>query len=123
MACNSDHMRPNHIETALSKVLSLLDEVRLGGINLNHFSGYHPHAYNCGANRKTLDDATATLCTIMQSREATDYSLELQLWWRDHQKADADKAQAALDSAKTDRERKAALNKLTPHERSLLGLD
>ena len=44
------------------------------------------------------------------------------MWWRDHQEADARKEREAKAAAAAESERAAALSKLTPRERRLLGV-
>lgn len=39
-------------------------------------------------NREAVDADTAELCALCQTIDVTKYSLELQMWWRDHQKWD-----------------------------------
>ena len=104
----------------MSKVACLLDE--LDGkkrINQDHWRGYHPRVYS---QRFNADEMTAELCSRLQGVNVSDYSLEMQIWWRDHQEADKQRAKESLAKAKTEKQRKAALGKLTPHERKLLGL-
>lgn len=120
MPCNSDHLMASHKEREMSKVACLLDE--LGGkkkINRDHWDGYHPRVYN---ERVDADAMVAELCSKLQSVDVSEYSLEMQIWWRDHQEADRRRAKAAIARAKTDKQRRAAMSKLTPHERKLLGL-
>ena len=120
MPCNSDHLRATHLESEMSKVACLLDE--LDGkkrINQDHWRGYHPRVYN---ERVNADEMTAELCSRLQGVDVSKCSLEMQIWWRDHQEADKRRAEKAIKRAKTDKQKKAALAKLTPHERKLLGL-
>jgi hypothetical protein len=105
----------------LSKVACLLDE--LDGkktINRDRWDGYHPRVYN---NHKVDADAmVAELCSRLQKVNVRKCSLEMQIWWRDHQEADRKRAKASMKKAKTEKQRRAALAKLTPHERRLLRL-
>lgn len=104
----------------MSKVACLMDE--LGGkkqINRDHWNGYHPRVYNQNVD---ADAMTAELCSRLQEVDVREYSLEMQIWWRDHQEADRQRAKAAVRKAKNEKQRKAAIKKLTPHERKLLGL-
>ena len=120
MPCDSSHLEATHKEREMSKVACLLDE--LNGkkrINRDHWGGYHPRVYN---QRVDADEMTAELCSRLQRLDVSQCSLEMQIWWRDHQEADRSRAQAAVARAKTDKQKKAALAKLTPHERKLLGL-
>lgn len=38
------------------------------------------------------DDIARKLCSFCKEHDVTQYSLELQIWWRDHQKSDAHNA-------------------------------
>lgn len=100
MPCNCDHLEPSHLEKELSKVESLLNEVKTGKhVNPNspEWQGYRKGVYSSGKGdtlRKRADKATAKLCSILREKqpaEIKEYSLELQIWWRDHQKADLEK--------------------------------
>jgi len=64
-----------------------------------------------------LDRLTAHLCGKLKSVDVTSYSLELQIWWRDHQKADRDREENRVLEL-----RNAALAKLTDEECRLLGV-
>lgn len=121
MPCDSSHLEATHKEREMSKVACLLDELEgKKKINRDHWRGYHPRVYN---NRQIDCDAmVAELCSRLQGVDVSDYSLEMQMWWRDHKEADRQRAKAAIDKAKTEKQRQAALKKLTLHERRLLGL-
>lgn len=120
MPCDSSHLESTHWEREMSRVACLLDE--FGGkkkINRQHWEGYHPLVYSKDID---ADRLVAELCSKLQSVDVRDYSLEMQIWWRDHKEADKKRAEAAIKKANTAEQRDAALAKLTPHERKLLGL-
>lgn len=120
MPCNSDYMRANDYEERLSQVACLLDE--LNGqpqINKDHWRGYHPRVY-CKA--VDGDAMVAELCSRLQTLDVSKRSLEMQVWWRDHQQADKARLEAEVLKQKTDAEKAAALSKLTEYEKALLGL-
>lgn len=120
MPCDCSHLEATHKEREMSRVACLLDE--LDGkkkINRDHWNGYHPRVYS---QRVDADAMTAELCARLQGVDVGDYSLEMQMWWRDHQEADKKRAKDAVEKAKTEKQKKAAIAKLTPHERKLLGL-
>lgn len=76
-----------------------------------------------GKSRKlTTDQMTAKMCMWCSTHDVSQYSLELQIWWRDHQRWDAQRQ--AAEQAADERQRLAAgaLKKLTPRERQALGL-
>lgn len=120
MPCNSDHLRSTHLEVEMSRVACLLDE--LDGkkkINRDHWDGYHPRVYSKNIDP---DEMTAELCSRLQGVDVSKCSLEMQIWWRDHKAADKKRVEKELKNAETAKQKKAALAKLTPHERKLLGL-
>lgn len=123
MGCNSDYMNPNDAEKSASLMLCLLDE--LDGKkhrNKSHLDGYHPKAYMKNCSKDTLDKLTVELCSKLQKVDVTKYSLELQIWWRDHQAADKARVEQELRDRLQKADKEAALAKLTPYERKLLGL-
>jgi hypothetical protein len=62
------------------------------------------------------------LCSRLQKLDVTKYSLEMQVWWRDHQKADKERLERGIREATELKARAEAMAKLTPYERGLLGL-
>ena len=120
MPCNSDHMEANDKEIELSRVACLIDELDFKKeINDSHWRGYHPAVYNRTVD---ADELVSRLCEKLQNTDVTKLSLEMQIWWRDHQKADKERIESELRQKKEGEERDAALEKLTPHERKLLGI-
>ena len=111
MPCRSDYMEPTLREKESIKVLNLLTEV-------GKFTGDVPYYGWVSA----LDTHTAILCEFCQNNDVTKYSLELQIWWRDHQEADRKRLEREMQEQKEGKERDAALAKLTDYERGLLGL-
>jgi len=91
MPCNSDYMRANPIEISLSVVYGLLDEIKTGKLPKDFGSGYDQRIYNKGFSKNHLDKKTEELCTLLQNLDVTKHSLELQIWWRDHQNADRER--------------------------------
>lgn len=123
MPCNSDYLEANGKEIELSRVACLLDELDGKPLNQDHWRGYHPAAYNKAGIGTTIGDAMVQeLCSRLQAIDVTKYSLEMQMWWRDHQAADKARIEHELARKKDSAERQAAIAKLTPHERKLLGL-
>jgi len=66
------------------------------------------------------------LCEAMQMIERANMepscSPELRQWWAAHKAADKRLIEEELARQKLEKDRKAAIDKLTPHERKLLGL-
>lgn len=119
MPCNSSYLEASGAERWLSQVACLLDELDGKPINRNHWDGYHPRVYS---QRVDGDKMVAQLCNRLQAVDVRDYSLEMQIWWRDHQAADKARVEKELAAAKDAKARKAALAKLTSHEKKLLGI-
>lgn len=123
MPCNSDYLESDHKEVEMSRVCCLIDELDgLQSINRSHWDGYHPNVYNKGLSQQSQDQLVDKLCKRLQRRDVTKLSLEMQIWWRDHQKADKARLQEEMKQLKDKRLRKAALAKLSPYEQQLLGV-
>ena len=99
MPCNSDYMSATSKEIEISRVACLLDEIAGRKWEPGWWAGYHPRVYNMKHNG---DKLVNELCAVLQSRDVTQYSLEMQVWWRDHQAAD--KARIAKETAKAKNE-------------------
>ncbi len=118
MPCKSDYLEADGKEVELSRVACLLGELDGKPIDKSHWRGYHPAVYN----KKVDGDAMVSeLCERLQAVDVTKYSLEMQIWWRDHQAADKTRIEHELARKRSAEDRKAALAKLTPYERELLG--
>lgn len=113
MACNSEHMRHTDREAESGRVLEFLKEI--AGQPFDHDN---PSYYG---NVQTLDNDTAALCAWCMQHDVTKQSLELQLWWQQHQKHDAKREAAEAAAADKRRAADAALTKLTDAERIALG--
>lgn len=50
------------------------------------------------------------------------YSLEMQIWWRDHQEKDREREKEESEKAERNKVREAALSKLSKEEKEALGL-
>lgn len=116
MPCNCDHMEASGREKESSRVREFLREINQQPFNHKERNEY----YGCV---KTLDRDTATLCEWCASHDVSEMSLELQLWWRDHQHADRARERRERSEAKQEKLRQAAVKKLTPAERRVLGLE
>lgn len=93
MPCNSDYMNPTNMEVNLSKVYAFLDELDTGKLSDEfHTSlGYDKRVYGIPskATKSHLDEKVAELCSRLRKvKNVKKYSLEMQMWWRDHQEAD-----------------------------------
>lgn len=122
MPCNCDYMEARPEEVAMSEVACLLGELEGRAWNKSEWRGYHPLVYKRKLTKKDRDDMIDMLCTRLQQVDITQYSLEMQLWWRDHQEADRKRLLDEQAAIKEDKERAVALAKLTAYERKLLGV-
>lgn len=68
------------------------------------------------------DAMVSELCQLLQGEDITKRSLEMQMWWRDHQMADKKRLEREIAQVKSEKEKAIALSKLTEHERKLLGI-
>lgn len=121
MPCNCDHLKATNFEREISKVYCCLDELNGITVESSWRRGYHPKVYNKSLSRERGNALTAELCERLQSEDVTKYSLELQMWWRDHQAADKSRLEREIAEARKESEKQEALAKLTPYERKLLG--
>jgi hypothetical protein len=122
MPCNSDYMNATQHEINLSVVYGLLDEINTGKLPKNFGDGYDKRVYNKHLSKEHLDEKTEELCNKLQNTDVSKFSLEMQMWWRDHQKADKDRLQKEISEQKDNEARESALSKLSDYERKLLGL-
>ncbi len=124
MPCNSSYMDPTQGELNLATVYQLLDEIKTGKLTEDFPDGFDNRAYGKSDAdiQKDLDKRTAELCKKLQKLDVKKYSLELQMWWRDHQKADKERIEKFLEKKKTNADKKKAMDKLTDYEKELLGL-
>ena len=113
MPCDSSHLQPTQRE---AHSLALVGFLREAGILKGKYD-------QCYGRVDQLDTDTAALCAYCQKHDVTQMSLELQIWWRDHQKADKAKARKREAAVALKCLRQQALKKLTPSEIRALGVD
>jgi hypothetical protein len=123
MGCNSSYMDANESEINLSVVYGLLDEIENGVLPENFGNGYDNRVYNKHLPKEHLDEKTEELCSKLQTVDITKYSLEMQIWWRDHQKADKKRIEKELKEHTDLIAKQNAIEKLTDYERILLGIN
>ena len=114
MPCQSDYLEPTYAERDQIRLNDLLDEI--------NNDPRTERAY-CGTSRPlTRDEMTRQLCEWCKGNEdfVKDRSLEFQMWWRDHQQADAKREAAEREQQRRDAIRRAAEAKLTPEELALI---
>lgn len=122
MPCNSDYMNPTQNEINLSVVYGLLDEIKTGKLPKDFGNGFDNRVYSKGLNKEDLDKKVEELCSKLQNLDISKYSLEMQIWWRDHQKADKERLEREILEREIKEHKDKAIGKLTPYERKLLGI-
>lgn len=107
-------MDPTSEEKNSLEVLTLLKEC---GIPTGKYSSSY-------GRPETLDKDTASLCDWCKQHATSisRMSLELQIWWRDHQKADKKRKAREEAAYKRGMIRAKALLKLSPEEKEALGV-
>mgnify|MGYP000163773923 CR=1 FL=1 len=122
MGCRSDYMEATSDEKAFSQVQCLLDELDGKKFDSGEWRGYHRDVYNVHLSKEQKDKLVSSLCSKLQKLDVSKYSLEMQMWWRDHKIADKERLDKEMADLKNEQERQEALSKLTPHEKQLLGI-
>ena len=111
MGCRSDYLAPTAREIESSRLIKLLKECGLYGNDAPYY----------GETDK-VDAHTKSLCEFCQVNDVSNYSLELQLWWRDHKIADEKRLKLDASLVKVKKDRDELISKLSEYERNLLGL-
>lgn len=123
----------------VGRLLCLIDEARgiagadYTGRDASRWGGNHPGVADMHEKHRTdvweeelwkqdITDLEIKLCALLQDADVTKFSLEMQIWWRDHKAIDKKRIENEMRAQKTVEDKKAALEKLTPYERRLLGL-
>lgn len=116
---------PTHEEIEGSKVVRLLDE-------LDGKGEPDPNSFHDGCDRRVcwhnsdfnLAEQTGLLYTRLERCriEITEWSLEMQTWWRDRQIIHAKREERRAQEAATQALRETGAAKLTDAEREALGL-
>lgn len=118
MPC-SDHQGPWEEEEKLklgraNAVRSFLTELDSKGRTICYHFSQKDHDIDC-----------ARLCAMLRDRtpeEISKFSLELQIWWRDHKRADIARIEREQLDQKNAEIRRKALQKLTAEEKRILKL-
>lgn len=122
MPCRSDYMEATPLEVEMSIVLALLEELKTGKLPDYYNHGEDHRVYGC-STKTMLDEKTAELCKKLRTTARIyKLSLELQVWWRNHQEFDRRRMRQEVLALGTEADRRIALKKLTPKERRLLGI-
>jgi hypothetical protein len=119
-------MEPTALEVNLSRVLLLQNELATGepvDTKSRAWHGTLRGVYGKNITKERLDAEVAFLCETLQRIDVSKYSLEMQIWWRDHQEADRIREAKEKEENEYQAIRAAALKKLTNKERKVLGLE
>jgi len=123
MPCNCDYMNSTGLEREISRVYCLLEEIETGkpvDTKSGNWDGYHPSVYG-QVTRKQGDEAVARLCDILRkTKNVKKYSLEMQMWWRDHQEADRAREEKERKDAEQKALAKSAMQKISKEELAAL---
>jgi hypothetical protein len=120
-------MEASWSEVTAGKLYLVHDEVfsgkRVTADTWSH-AGYDRRVYNQWRDIPR-DQLVQAICAELESatpETLARYSLEVQMWWRDHQAADRDRIKKEEAKAAANQARASGLAKLTPEERQALGL-
>src|SRR5262249_30121412 len=72
-------------------------------------------------HRSEIAEIMCEMCAVLE-QQGVALTPRAAVWWREHKERDRERALAELEKASVAKERKAALDKLSKHERRLLGL-
>lgn len=84
MFYSDEYLKPNKDEKELSRVVSFLDELRGIPWEKHWLEGYHPDVYNKYPRGINLVPKTQALVQEIAKVNINDFSLEMQIWWRDY---------------------------------------
>lgn len=123
MPCNSDYMDATSLELEISRVYCLLDEIATGKpvkTDSSDWHGYHPEVYTKVTHRQA-DAAVDKLCSKLRKvKDVSKYSLEMQVWWRDHQEADRKREAKEQKQARQQALAESAMQKISRGELAAL---
>jgi hypothetical protein len=114
-------MEPTALEIEASRVAYLIGETKGRKFSKQEWDSVHPDIYG-KCTQELADKLTATLCSFLKKHNSLGYSLEMQIWWRDHQHKDKQREKAEKQKRQAEKDKQKALAKLTAKEKRLLGL-
>ncbi len=100
MPCNCDYMNATSLEKELSRLYCVAYELRGKKVKESWWRGYHPDVYSKHLTKEEADETIKSVCSALKKIDVSKLSLEAQMWWRDHQKAD--KKREAYERSKWD---------------------
>jgi hypothetical protein len=120
-------MEPSRREIQESRLLFVAAELMRKKPKQDWWDGYHPDVYpNKGLRPEVRDNWTQFCCyalTRMEREETlTSLSLETQMWWREHKKADEKRKLQEAKKTKETELMRSIRSKLTVDELKLLRL-
>lgn len=93
MPCKCDYLEPHEIEIEVGRLFLLLDEIERGELITRRRwadAGMDRRSYN-KATKAIADELTERACSTLRNwsnKKIATLTLEAQMWWRDHKKAD-----------------------------------
>ena len=122
MPCNCDYMEPTNYEIEHAKVQAFLEELDTRVLPVCYKNPCLSKYYN-RPNKPQLDIDVSNLCSKLSAKnDINTYSLEMQMWWRDHQEADIIREGKETIEKQKNETRMRALNKLTIEDKAALGV-
>lgn len=132
MPCNSDYLEASHDEREIGRMYLVHDEI-FNDVRITpkkwQDAGYDKRVYNkvdhgpvAKARRDKMVREICESLSVLSIDNIQRLSLEAQLWWRDHQKADRERRRVDAAQRRRQQIKKRALAKLTYEERVTLGL-
>lgn len=119
-------MDPDDKEVQYSQMYCVIDELNGLVRDKHEWEVCHPKVYGKSVSKAQADLDIEVLCRRLTRLEAkgkiTELSLEAQMWWRDHKRADAERQKQEAEAAQREALIQSARLKLTPEERKVLGL-
>lgn len=106
---------PTTLQKYLSECLCFLGELA-GHAWEKEWLTQHPRVKKEFTTKQDLDKLTEELCKKLQKVDVSNYSLELQIWWRDHVAHDTAQLKKEFKRIKTIQELQNFINSLSPYE-------
>lgn len=89
MPCDSEYLEPTWNEKEASRLLAVAQEVVAGfRVKPKTFGNGTWKGEYASLSKQERDNIVKNLCVILTGTDTSKYSLEVQMWWRDHQEAD-----------------------------------
>ena len=132
MPCNSSYMEPNHAEKNSKQVAENLVYVYTA-LGVDAPQNIINASSSCYGDPRSLNSMVVELCALISNMTKEEElnivydgrvgsARKLADWWDKHKAADAKRSDEELVVSMQTHDKNAALSKLTPYEKELLGL-